>query len=229
VEYPASKSRTRNIAFVIHADQLRTLAKILGEDTQTLEYTVKFSDYTSVNYEDVEEVIRQPNSDKRSIISLIVGPARHSEKSAFVNLKKSGMSTVEYTIKGTQRDVVYLSDKLDDWIASIRQWYSPAFSWENLFLYLGACILPAYLVYLEAQRYPYISAGRGLLLVSTSWIVTGFVEYYVFTQLFPHGTFATGHGEKRHQVLTFIRNTVLVGFGLSVIGSVIANWLTKRP
>jgi hypothetical protein len=31
---------------------------------------------------------------------------------------------VEYTITGTQKNVIYLGDKLDEWTAGIREWYS---------------------------------------------------------------------------------------------------------
>src|SRR5258707_11603388 len=124
----ASKTRTLDIAFVVNADLLRRLATILGETSDKLEYTVKFSDGTSVHYHDIEEVIGQPNSKERSIVSLIAGPADERVRSAYVNLKKNGSPSVEYTINGTQRDVIYFADQLDDWVSAVRQWYSPFFS-----------------------------------------------------------------------------------------------------
>jgi hypothetical protein len=36
--------------------------------------------------------------------------------------------SIEYTLSGSQRSVVYLSDQLDDWVAATRQWYSRVFS-----------------------------------------------------------------------------------------------------
>src|SRR5882672_8305131 len=127
----ASKTRTLDIAFVVTPDLLKRLAAILGETSDSLEYTVKFSDGTTVNYNKIADVIERPNSDERSIVSLIAGTADEQVKSAYVNLKNSGSPSLEYTINGTQRDVVYFADQLDDWVAATRQWYSPFFSGES--------------------------------------------------------------------------------------------------
>jgi hypothetical protein len=128
MENKASKTRSLDIAFVITPDLLKQLAVILGETSDALEYTAKFSDGTSVHYDKIEDVIGQPNSDERSIVSLIAGTADGTVKSAYVNLKKNDSPSLEYTINGTQRDVIYFADQLDDWVAATRQWYSPFFS-----------------------------------------------------------------------------------------------------
>src|SRR6266568_6292387 len=146
----ASKTRSLDIAFVVTPDLHKRLAVILGETSDTLEYTAKFSDGTSVHYNKIEDVIGQPNSDERSIVSLIAGTADETVKSAYVNLKKNDSPSLEYTINGAQRDVIYFADKLDDWVAATRQWYSPFFSSEKglsgagLVLAAVAFILPIY-------------------------------------------------------------------------------------
>src|SRR5258708_7226897 len=146
----ASKTRSLDIAFVVTPDLLQRLAVILGETSDTLEYTAKFSDGTSVHYNKIEDVIGQTNSDKRSIVSLISGTADETIKSAYVNLKKNDSPSLEYTINGAQRDVIYFADQLDDWVAATRQWYSPFFSSEKsasgagLVLFLALLLLPIY-------------------------------------------------------------------------------------
>jgi purine-cytosine permease-like protein len=124
--------------------------------------------------------------------------------------------------------VIYLADKLDDWVATIRQWYSPFLTWAGPILLLFAFGLAVYIAFRVTQFYPYDSQGKGVALIVGVLIAVGTVELSVL-KLFPRGTFAIGNGEKRHQVLTYVRNTVLVGLGLSVIGSVIANWIIRRP
>src|SRR6266853_432903 len=69
----ASKTRSLKIAFVVNADHLRHLARVLGKVFEQVEYTLGFSDGTNVRYADVEEVINQPNSGEHSITSLIAG------------------------------------------------------------------------------------------------------------------------------------------------------------
>jgi hypothetical protein len=53
------------------------------------------------------------------------------------------------------------------------------------------------------------------------WVVE-----YLILKLFPRATFATGQGMKRHQFFTYVRNGMLGAFVLSVVASVLANWLT---
>jgi len=228
MEYPASKTRSLNIAFVVNADHLKRLAEILDEYSHTLEYTVKFTDDTSVRYRKVDEVIRQPNSNKRSIISLIVGPTEQSAKSAYMNLKKSGFPSLEYTINGPQRDVIYFADKLDDWSATVRQWYTPFISWAGAIPFLVLIGLSFYVVHRLAHSHPSVSSGNGVWLVVLVMFAVVALLLYVLKVLFPVGTFAVGHGEKRHRIITWIRNTVLV-MSLSVVTGVIANWITRRP
>jgi len=229
MEYPASKTRSLNIAFVVNAELLSGLAAILGETANQMEYTAKFSDGTSVRYSKIEEIIGQPNSGKRSIVSLIAGTAERTAKSAFVNLSNKPYTTsLEYTINGTQRDVIYFADKLDDWVAAIRQWYSPLFFGDGVISLVLGISLPVCAAILAAWLHPYISPGKGIALIIVALTATGIAELYIF-RLFPRGTFAIGHGEKRHRFLSYVRNTVLVGLAVSVIGGVIANWIATRP
>ena len=148
----ASKTRSLKIAFVVNADHLRRLATVLGEASKPLEYTVGFSDGTSVRYSDVEDIIKLPNPKEHSITSLIAGtpeegaladipympisagPGVPSTKvpegppsTAYVTLRKSSAAespSVEYTISGTRRNVIYLGADLDNWVAAIRQCYT---------------------------------------------------------------------------------------------------------
>src|SRR5258708_23590547 len=89
VKNEASKTRSLKIAFVVNADHLRRLATVLGEASKQLEYTVGFSDGTSVHYNDVDDIIKLPNSNEHSIISLIAGTPEAGNQTAFVTLRQS--------------------------------------------------------------------------------------------------------------------------------------------
>src|SRR5258708_34602780 len=88
---------------------------------------------------------------------------------------------------------------------------------------LAALALPLFLANKSEILYP---AGKSWLPLTTM-IVVGLAEYWTF-KLFPRATFALGHGARRHQLFSYIRNTVLAGFAISVLASVFANWLTKH-
>lgn len=234
MENRASKTRSLNIAFVLSPDLLKRLAAILMEASETLEFTVKFADGTNVQYSRVEEIIEQPNSKHRSIISLIAGTAGEGTPSANMVLKakaKEGEPSVEYTVSGPQRSVVYLSDQLDDWVAAIRQWYSRGFSpgaWIPILIVV--IFLPIY-AWNHASHFFFseaVSQGK-----SESWVqglsivLMWIVEYFIF-RLFPRGTFTIGRGATRYQFLVSLRWSVLVALLVSFLASILANLLTKR-
>jgi len=234
MKYEASKTRTLDIAFVIDAALLRRLSVILSEASKKLEYTVKYSDDTSVHYHDVEEVIGQPNSNERSIVSLIAGPADENGKSAYVNLKKNDSPSLEYTINGVQRDVIYFADQLDDWVAAVRQWYSPFFSGPStpsgagIVLLIAAGFLPIYVWDYISKLFGVLQKGGTYQWVALPAMIAMWVAEYFILKLFPRGTFALGQGERRHQFFIYVRRTVLFGSFLSVIIRVLWVLFTKH-
>jgi hypothetical protein len=234
MENRASKNRSLNIAFVLTPDLLKRLAVILREASEQLEFTVKFADGTSVHYDHIEEIIEQPNSEHRSIVGLIAGTAGESTQSANVVLKGKYASaeepSVEYTLSGPQRSVVYLSDQLDDWVAATRQWYSraflPGFAIPLVFV---AFLLPLYIwdhtsqFFLSQAQIKVVPGWAKLLAVVLMWVA----EYFIF-RLFPRGTFAIGKGATRQQFLSSVRWSVMVAFVVSFVGSIVANLLTRH-
>jgi hypothetical protein len=225
MEYPASKTRALDIAFVVDADTLKRLAAILGGMSAPLEYTVKFSDGTSVRYDNIEDVIGQPNSSKRSIVSLIAGTADEKVKSAYVNLKKTSSPSLEYTINGTQHDVIYLADQLDDWVAAVRQWYTTSTAPGGFYLVFLAILLPLFigaflgLLKVDVQQQLDVQHSLGFFALA---LVLYVVEYFIFL-LFPRGTFAIGRGKERHRFNTYARRAVAV-----MIAGVVVRLITKR-
>jgi hypothetical protein len=230
----SSKNRSLRIAFVVNAELLRRLDTIIREASGAPDYTVGFSDGTNVHYNDVEEIVRQPNSNERSIISLIAGTPETGEQTAFVTLRNADAESpsVEYTITGPQRTVVYLGAQLDDWIAATRRWYSVG----SQFPQVGP-ILAIFLLFVPFLAWSYIFQfffPEGVRIGKTwSWVRPTFIVFlYVFEfacfKLFPRGTFAIGRGTERHEFLLWIRRGVLATLVVSVIAGVIANLMTRH-
>jgi hypothetical protein len=239
----ASKTRSFELAFLVDPEHLRQLERILRQVGDSLEYQVKFSDGHTLQYHDLEEVLKQPNSRARSIVSLIAGVTGRGKQSAFVVLKDtptqpyyspfgdrpSTAPSVEYTTNGTQKDVIYVGDKLDEWISGIRQWYSVFDRGIPLLLFVGAIIMGP--IWLWNSVSPYIFSTA--FLKSHDWLqgatVIGlWVAIYRSFKLFPRAAFAIGQGAQRHQFFTYLRNGVVGGFVLSLLASLLANWLTNH-
>jgi hypothetical protein len=224
MENEASKTRSMDIAFLVDSDNLRGLEKLLGEIKGALEYKVKFSDGSTIKYPNIEDIIAQPNSGKRFIVSILASVEGHAGQSAFLTLRNDPEPSVEYTISGPQRNVIYFADKLDDWIASFRQWYSAFFSSRlGALAALAAFVLPLFL----ADKIQYLFPANKSWMPPTTIVVVAVAEYWTF-KLFPRATFAIGQGARRHQFFSMIRTTVLAGFVISLLASVLANWLTRH-
>ena len=80
-EYKTTKERSLDMAFLIGPENLKQLEELLAEvngpqwtEVQyPVEYKVKFSDGSTVTYFSAREVSKQPNSDKRFIVSVVAG------------------------------------------------------------------------------------------------------------------------------------------------------------
>jgi hypothetical protein len=224
----ASKNRPLEIAFVVDADSLRQLARILSEVGDSLEYSLKFCDGRTVQFHDVEDIISQPNPKGRSIVSLTAGASGHGKQSAFVVLRDNPSPSVEYTINGSQKNVIYFGEKLDEWTAGIREWHSFFQSGgAGIVLFFVLMFAPVFL-WNAASPYLFSESVRAGKWAKPVSLVALWVSEYLILRLFPRATFAIGQGMKRHQFFTYLRNGVLGAFVLSVLSSVLANWLTHR-
>jgi hypothetical protein len=196
---------------------------LLSEIHGPVEYRVRFSDGSTVKYLDVEEIVSQPNSGTRSIVS-VISSVEGDGRTAFLGLRGDPEPSVEYTLSGIQRDVMYFADKLDDWIASCTQWYSRFYT-SNLGSLIAVIViaLPIYFASrVEALYSPKGSAWHPYVMVLTLAGV-GYVEYCVL-KLFPRATFAVGYGARRNHWFGVIRVSVLLATAVALFRA----WLVRH-
>jgi hypothetical protein len=222
MENKASKNRALKIAFVMDAQHLHRLKTILKEVGDVLEYTIKFSDGSSVQYDDIKDIISLPNPPHRSITSLTVNTVGDGQ-SASVVVKNSSEPYVEYTVNGTQQKVAYFGEQFDDWIATIKQWYSWFLEGAgSAVFFIAAIAFPFLLASRLPEHFPALHAwALGILAAAV------IVEILLF-KLFPKGTFAIGDGIRRYRLIANVRTVCLVGYVISFLGSVSAN-IIKWP
>jgi hypothetical protein len=229
VDYQTTKTRSLNIAFVLEPASLQQLANILSESGGPLEYTVKFADGSSVTYPAIGEVVALPNPTKCSIVSLIAGTSASEFRAASIVFRKSPEPTVEYTISGPQQQVVYLAYKLDQWVATITQFYSRFYQpvYAGLAIVFAA-IIPPVLVWNHVIAHFLPNVPRE----TTPWhwqksvsVVCMWVLLGAATKLFPTATFAVGQGAKRHETFKKVREALLYTIPSALILGVIAAWI----
>lgn len=223
MENEASKTRSLNIAFLVDAQDLRGLEALLKEFKGSLDYKVKFSDGSTVRYEDVEDVVSQT----RQIVSVIASAEGHGRQSTFLTMRIEPQPSVEYTVNGPQRNVIYFAEKLDDWIASTRQWYSAFYSTNlNFIPAISAFILPFLATAWVGKALPWkVGATSPLPLVVL--IAVAVAEYWMF-KMFPRGTFAIGFGIRKERWRAALRVSLAGAFVVSFIAGVFANFVTRH-
>jgi hypothetical protein len=222
MENETSKTRPLKVAFMLDTASLRTLETLLSEIQGPIEYRVKFSDGSTVKY-DIDEVIGQPNSGEKFIVAVMASVAGDG-RSLFLGMRAGPEPSVEYTLTGVQRDVIYFADKLDDWIASCTQWYSPCYASNlGLLVVLGIVALPIFLAGRVAQVYSPKGSDWHSYLSGATLIGVGVAEYWAL-KLFPRATFAIGHGVRRNQWFGVIRVSVL----LAIVVALVRGWLERH-
>jgi hypothetical protein len=223
MENEATKNRPLKVAFLLDPTSLRSLQALLSEIHGPVEYQVKFSDGSTVRYADVEEIVGQPNSGARSIVS-VISSVEGEGRSAFLGMRGAPEPSVEYTVTGVQRDVIYFSEKLDDWIASCTQWYSRFYTSNlGLLLAVAVIVLPVFFAGRVAKVY---APGKGdwhSYLAGATLIGVAVAEYWIL-KLFPRATFAFGYGARRNQMFNVIRVSVLLALAVALV----REWLLRH-
>ena len=223
MENETSKTRSLKVAFLLDPTSLTNLQALLAEIQGTIEYRVKFSDGTTIKY-DMDEIIGQPNAGRKSIVGVTASVDGQPGRSLFLTMRGDPEPSVEYTLTGVQRDVGYSADKLDDWIASCTQWYSPFYA-SNLgvLLVIGLFALPIFLAGRVAKVFPANGSDWHSYLSGATLVGVAVAEYYAL-RLFPRATFAIGYGARRNQFFSVIRVSVL----LAVAVALLREWLVRH-
>jgi len=216
-------------AFLLDAAALHGLVEILIQISNPLEFTLKCKDGTSVSSKSLEEVLAFPNETPQIMTEITVSTPYSADKEGKVSLRNGEYAffySIKYEVRGQHKDVVYLSDQLEQWALGIRQRYSPwPMLWPMLFSELYFPILGMYLGLL-------LSFGLSVKVASSqSFSRVMHATFYIamilpilwllFRRFFPIGSFAIGSGKKRETVAVAWRNFLVVGMGVGVLASIL--------
>jgi hypothetical protein len=223
MENETSKTRSLKTAFLLEGTSFKSLQTLLSEmqdhpvvQDRPVEYRVKFSDGSTVKYCHVKEIIGQPNAGAKCIIGVITR-IEGNGRSLSSTMRGDPEPSVEYTLTGAQRDVGYFADKLDVWIASCTQWYSPFYTSSlGVLLAIALCALPIYLA--DRVRHAFSPNGSDWhsYLPGVTLVIAVVVEYWTL-KLFPRATFAVVYGARRDQLFSVIRVSVLLAIAVALL------------
>jgi hypothetical protein len=214
-----TKTRSLKIAFLLDPESLKRLQTLLSEIHGPVEYRVKFSDGSTVKY-DVDEIISQPNAGDKFIVA-VMASVEGEGRSIFLGMRGDPEPSVEYTLAGVQQDVIYFADKLDDWIASCTQWYSPSYA-SNFGLLIAVVVIASPIFFADrvAKAFPPGTGDWHQYLPVVTLVCVGFAEYWIL-KLFPRATFAIGYGATRNRIFDVVKGSIL----LAIVVALVSEWL----
>lgn len=252
-----TKPQELEFAFVLGPDDLGRIANLLQKEVldrmpeleswqsaNTLTYKVGFSDSSTRTTESVDEVLALPNPPTRKITSISIStPYWYRKIRADIRLQNKEYLPISYDLRGEDNEVITLSQKLDDHLLALRQWYTPLAK-NTLIGSILISLIPSALFLLVVRYFSssfiYYVAGEDnyidraeiltvlpeiltvlLFSVVLSTVLSFLLVEPIRRRLFPVGVFTIGQGVARQKNLNYFRGAALT----AVILPIIISWL----
>lgn len=247
------KPGTPKIAFLLDEKSFRQLVALIEDLTssESLDYSVRLSDGSSVTFDSADEVLSVQNSRERQITSIWIDTAYRSEPRIEVKFQAARyLDPVEYQVSGNEKDVFHASARLDEYFSGLRQWYSLIVSAGFKMYYVYIAIMFPIAIFFSLWLGDLIgidftsdagnsdddhSSFREVALV-TLWLIAPGVTVPVGASLldrirrwlFPKGTFAIGNGVDRHDKTVAARKLFGGGILLALAVSLLGSWVFSQ-
>jgi hypothetical protein len=201
-------------------------------------YEIWCSDGSVLYPSSVDEIVAFANSPRRQVRRVLASTSYSKSPRLKVDITNRWESgpTVEHGVTGEEKEVLYISDRLDEWALSVRQSYSLlAFSSAWTYALAGGAWTFGIVIQLAAnvafhKSPPMISKSvlNWATLVGIFLLSTPFWAGRVRRWLFPAGVFATGDGAQRLHRLRTRQKWVSFGSLLAAIATIILGIIANR-
>lgn len=229
----ARKERTVRKAILINEDSLRSITEILGGSNSKLTFEVLCADGSTLFPKTVEEVLSLPNTRNRAIKRLDISRDWDAPTQAMIGFDADRVfEPVTYRLSGQDKEILYLSDQIDQAIEAMSQWHTVlSVAGVGVFIVLGAAYVAALLLAIQSVfDFGRLSVDHNLgihpWMAAVSALILGLIVpagYVYRKRLFPPVTFAIGDGRARHErLLAFRRQFGVVGLVLAILASIVA-------
>lgn len=238
------KSENYGWAIIVDETDLRRLEETIklsfdsqNNDIIDIKYNIRCSDGSNIETSDINEVINEENSKKRSIKNIEIN-AKNQNHSKNIDIYLGDRSflksnTVSYSITGDTRDWVYLSaSKIDERLKTLKQWYSifpkiDIFWFAIFFAAIGLPYLSSTskkekieITFLEYLKALFIIVLILIIVYLICKIITSCYNY-----LFPLTVFRINAGIKRHDAIIDLRSKIFWGGFVALVVSIISGLL----
>lgn len=201
-----SRSKDYMIGFRIDAWDLERLAQLLGGNELVTGLVVEMVDGSNYQLEHVAELQDIKNVQERRIKAVtmessppaFLGSDDKSARLALVTVREGASDTVRYHVSGSERIVDRLSRELDDWVASLRPWYSSLAVMDGPRFLMWSVALVGTLALLVSALHLALGASLG---VSETWAPGGLASIVTVAGLLTTAAVAAILNVYRHRLL----------------------------
>ncbi len=233
-----SRSDRETAVFVLSWTDIEKLLASVAQYLPAISISASCVDRLNRTFADIEELKRFGNSQRAAIAELII-IARDSNRSQrfSIALSNDERHNVRISLETDESIAIQLNDFYQDYIDSVRPWYSWIASADWYFVALGfwffvqfgGFVIAVFKATSLSFEWPKDGVPGPVLLKS---FLIGMLPLFVGAAMnrlrnrfFPTGTFAFGDGENRHNRNEVVRTALIAAFAVSVISSLVVSWL----
>jgi len=234
-----NKSKSLKIAYYFDKDALEKLLVILNDTKEEIEISITCSEGSNIKFDNKEQLLQFSNAKSRKIDSIIFKTPWKSEIGIVIKISNNNYSSVNYEISGNDKDVFYLSSKLDDYFDSLRLWYTKiAFAdfVTTFFVFFIALyfLIQFYVIFcFNASQTKTVSTDtkqtlyyKSIIELSPIFILAfGTFVNKIRSFLFPYSNFGIGDGIFRYNLSKNCRTFIGVSFAFTLVMGILTNWV----
>ena len=237
---PVEKAKTRystKFAFILRSEQISKLVRLVENEVSKPSITAQCSDGVVRSFSDADSLLKYSNLPSRCIQSLRLSAETEDwSKRIDLSFANDVFGTIDLSVSGPEADVVRLRHEIAELVGATRAWYSWITRANLPFVVMWVCI-PVFLLLGEYSKTIEQPApeppdfGRVVLRVAILFVALGLLIAITYglnvlkKRFFPSNTFVIGHEQQRFDVHEKIRWTIVVGFAVSVLASMIVSIL----
>lgn len=228
-----NRSYRQTAVFVLKWPDVERLIQSVSSSLPLVEFSASCSDKLNRTFLDIAELKAFRNAERSAIneLSVVAYSSDHRNLLRFT-LNSDERNNVRFTIDAEEAIATRLNEYCEDFLASVRPWYSLiakadwAFViwilWTSFFLIdaaVGLYKAKSFTINWPKGEIPE-SVFLAALILGTGAIIFCWLIQKLSRRYFPTGTFAFGDGENRHTSAEVIRTVVIAGIAISVLVSI---------
>jgi hypothetical protein len=229
-----SRAIRRTAVFALRWDDVEAITANLVSHLPHITISASCADDLDRRFESLDELKNFNNSEKAAIRELRISARSTEASQASWILNTDDSNNVRFSVDASEEVAVGMNEFFEDFLDRVRPWYSKIATadwsmWLISFagVVLGTRILAKGTANFDAALKDVTGLAVALVLFFAFFgsPLMNFAFHPIRRKYFSTGAFAFGDGERRHSSIETSRTTVITGFGISVVASVVVSWL----